>query len=365
MKMREMFAEVLELQHQHSSENTPAMERRGLLVRSVIANELRTWPCAKADALLPFRGRVEVQGKDGTGRKTFVPWVRLFCPELSPSPQVGWYVVYLFHVDGTAVSLCVIHGSTRWTGTEFRPRSASEAAELMNWARALLGTQAASLGMVQGVELGSTETLSTAYESTTAFSRTYQAAALPSDDVLMRDAAAAMGLLGELYQALHLGRAPSSTPPEITAAAEAVEEVARPNRKRKVGGQGFGLNAAERSVVEAHAMQRAEEWLASNGYSQVRDVHLTASCDFLAEKGGEDFHIEVKGTTSSFGSILLTANEVELHRAKHPNNVLLVVHNIDLLPLRTQAEGGQIRCFEGWDVEGCTLRPISYQCFLD
>lgn len=235
----------------------------------------------------------------------------------------------------------------------------------MNWARGLLGSQAASLGMAQGVDLGSVATLSAAYESTTAFSRTYRLDALPADEVLMSDAVAAMGLLGELYQALYLGRAPSSTPPEITAAAEAAEEVARPNRKGRNGGQGFGLSAAERAVVEAHAMQRAEQWLTTNGYSDVRDVHRTASCDFLANKDGEEFHVEVKGTTSSFGSILMTANELELHRAKHPNNVLLVVHDINLLPLRAKADGGQISCFESWDVSRCTLRPISYQCFLN
>ena len=41
--MREKFLEVLELQHQHSSENISAMERRGHLVRTEIAEELRGW----------------------------------------------------------------------------------------------------------------------------------------------------------------------------------------------------------------------------------------------------------------------------------------------------------------------------------
>jgi hypothetical protein len=124
------------------------------------------------------------------------------------------------------------------------------------------------------------------------------------------------------------------------------------------------LNAAERAAVEAHAMTVAHQWLATNGYTNIRDVHRTHSCDYLATKNGEEVHVEVKGTTSAFGSILLTANEVELHRLKHPHNALIVVHDIDLQPLRTKALGGNIKALEGWQVDRCALRPLSFQCFL-
>lgn len=180
----------------------------------------------------------------------------------------------------------------------------------------------------------------------------------------MRDTTAAVGLLGELYRALELGRAPTSTPPEVVAATEAVADVSRPNGARPKGGQGFGLTAAERSVVELHAMGLAQAWLTTNDYINVRDVHRTHSCDFLASKNGVETHIEVKGTTSAFGSILLTANEVQLHQAQHPNNVLLVVHDIDLLPLRTKVSGEEVRAFGAWDIGATNLRPLSYQCFL-
>ena len=137
-----------------------------------------------------------------------------------------------------------------------------------------------------------------------------------------------------------------------------------PDGAKRSAGQGFGLTAAERSVVEAQAMQLAEKWLRENGYSNIRDVHRTHSCDFIAEKSGVEVHIEVKGTTSALGSILLTANEVELHQTKHPDNVLIVVHDIDLLPVRTKAIGGTVKAFEAWSIDGCVLRPLSYQCFL-
>lgn len=362
--MRELFREVLDLQHQHSSENTPAMARRGQLIRNDIASTIRQWPSTSADAVFPFRGRLAVQGKDGTGLKTFVPWVRIYSPELSPSAQAGWYVVFLFRADGEGVALCLSHGSTRWDGADFKPRSASEAASLMNWGRAVVGDTAAAIGMTPSVDLGSSERLSKAYESTTAFSKTYSVDALPTEDEIIRDTTAAVGLLGELYRALELGRAPSSTPPEVVAAGEAVAEVSRPNGSKPKGGQGFGLTAAERAVVEAHAMGTAHGWMTANGYSNIRDVHRTHSCDFLADKAGVEIHVEVKGTTSAFGSILLTANEVELHQSRHPDNVLIVVHNIDLLPMRTMASGGHVTAFEAWNIAETTLQPLSYQCFL-
>lgn len=360
--MREKLREVLELQRAYSSRNTPAMMRRGELVRREIVEELRAWPALSPEFALPFRGALAVQGSDGVGSKTFVPWVRIYSPELSRTAQNGWYVVFLFRTDGAGVALCLSHGST--TGIDQQPRSPQEAARLMSWARGLVGPAARRLGMADGVELGSAEKLSRAYESTTAFSKTYRIDALATDDKISSDVVAVVGLLGELYRALELGREPSSTPPEIAAALEATAQVARPDGAHRRG-QGFGLTAAERAVVEAHAMQLAEVWLSKHGYDDVRDVHRTSSCDFIATKDGKEVHIEVKGTTSAFGSILLTANEVELHKSQHPNNVLIVVHDIDLLPLRTKAIGGDLKVFESWDVTQATLRPLSFECVLN
>ena len=95
------------------------MERRGDLIRKIIPKGMRQWRAASAEAVLPFRGRLNVQGRDGTGLKTFVPWVRIHSPELSASAQNGWYVVYLFKADGNGVALCISHGSTRFDGRDF------------------------------------------------------------------------------------------------------------------------------------------------------------------------------------------------------------------------------------------------------
>ena len=61
--------EVLELQRQYTSKNTPAMQRRGILIRKEIAGSLN-------ENLDRFKSKYEiaiedlwVQGKDGDGNK--------------------------------------------------------------------------------------------------------------------------------------------------------------------------------------------------------------------------------------------------------------------------------------------------------
>lgn len=235
----------------------------------------------------------------------------------------------------------------------------------MAWGRDVIATEAVALQFQEGVNLGSNEKLSRAYESTTAFSKLYLSDDLPNDDELMLDAEKAVSLLGQLYRAAELGRSPETEPPEVREARAVFDAIARPSgEKLPKRGQGFGLTAEERKAVEVHAMTFARAWLDTNGYENIRDVSATHSCDYWATKNGVDHYVEVKGTTAGFGSILLTANEVELHRTLHPDNVLLLVHSIDLKEMRTQAVGGKLVPFERWDIETATLRPLSYACDL-
>lgn len=363
--MREHFQEVLNLQLEHSSENTPAMARRGDIIRNIIPVEMRSWPASSSSAVLPFKGRLNVQGRDGTGLKTFVPWVRIHSPELSPSAQSGWYAVYLFRADGSGVHLCVSHGSTRFDGGDFKPRSREEAEGLMVWARGLIGLQAKSMSFEEGIDLVSKEKLSSAYERTTAYSKFYATGEIPNDLQLASDAEKAIALVGQLYRAFELGRSPDSSPPEITEAVAAVDAVARPKGGRvKSNGQGFGLTHEERCLIEQQAMSLGHGWLVGAGFVDIKDVHATHSCDFVAIKNGLEHVIEVKGTTSGAEKILLTANEVRLHNSCFPKNVLIIVHGIDLVETRTVARGGTVLALYPWDISQCTLEPLSYACLL-
>lgn len=363
--MRELFIEVLDFQPQFSSENTPAMERRGQIVRREIPELLRGWKALAKSAALPFQGRTAVHGRDGTGRKTFIPWVRIYSPELSPSAQNGWYVVFLFEPDGGGVSLCISHGSTRFDGQTYVPRRSTEIAPLLSWARETIGGEALVDGFTPGVDLQTNAQLGLAYEHTTAFSKRYSRTEFPSDQEMQADLEKAVHLLGILYRQLELGLGPESQPPEIATAVEEANQISRPGAPPLSGGQGFGLTTEERKLVEMRAMMVAREWLSDNGFSHVKDTSAKASFDYTAVKDGNEFVIEVKGTTSVGEMILITAAEIAAHRERYPKNILIIVSKIELMDMRKRAIGGTIDARVGWEVDSARLEPIAYRCELD
>lgn len=355
--MRDSIRRVIELQRDYSAENTDEMHERGLIIRTSLPNELRDNQTVLAPSLGKYSAELAFEGRDGTGKKTMVPWVRAYSFERSPSAQQGWYCVYLFHADAAAVSLCLVHGSTTFDGATYKPRSTAEAAELMTWARNLVGVEAGAQGFHSSLSLGKAGALARAYESTTAFAITYPANSVPDDGRLLGDLGIALRLLEKLYRAIELGRAPEEVPAAIKGAIAASAELSNPNR---IGGQGFGLSPAERRAVELHAMKSAEGWLRSNGYV-AKDVSRTHSYDFDAERGGQPYVVEVKGSTGPRGAIFLTHNEVRLHQEKHPNNLLILVHSIDLEGGSLACSGGVIEVISPWRIDDLSLRPISYQ----
>ena len=85
---------------------------------------------------------------------------------------------------------------------------------------------------------------------------------------------------------------------------------------RKTAGmrQGYGLSAPARRAVEQRAMDVAAHFLTSKGYT-IKDVSSSKPFDFEAAMRRALLKVEVKGTTSDRAdAILMTRNEVELHR---------------------------------------------------
>lgn len=357
--MRDMLNEVLELQLEYSHENTAAMSTRGIIVRQRIPRWIRTHQEDLAPKLGELSDDFDVVGKDGTGRKTLVPWVRVFAESQSPNPQNGWYVVYLFRPDGRAVSLCICHGSTIWDGMTFQPRPAAEAEALMTWSRAEIGARAGEMGFRAGVELGNDAQLPRAYESTTAFSKAYDVGAIPTEEILLTDLGEALELLSALYEAGAAGRQPGGIARDLVAAAAEINELINPNRAKRRG-QGYGLTAAQRRAVDSRAMIVANDWLVASGFTKIKDVHLNEPCDYRATFNGVRKVVEVKGTTGGPGAILLTKNEVDLHQQSYPDNVLLIVHGIRLAG--EVADGGVVEAHDPWLIheEGLTATAYRY-----
>jgi hypothetical protein len=144
-------------------------------------------------------------------------------------------------------------------------------------------------------------------------------------------------------------------------------DLSGPGEPRLSGGQGFGLNAAERRSVELRAMAAARAWLEANRFTGITDVSAGESCDFRATRDGVEHVIEVKGTTGSLGSIYLTRNEVALHQHRHAHNLLIVVHGIQWTADRAEAVGGTLKAFDPWRIDEAALVPMmfSYPVFGD
>lgn len=361
--LQDALRAIVGFQQFHSAENSPEMQSRGRLIRKTLPQELSEIQTALAQHLGQYGGDLFVQGSDGVTRKALVPWVRIASRRMSPSATNGWYLVYLFHPDASGVSLCLSHGSTVPQEGNFKARDKSEIERLMEWAATVVGAEfATNTAVRRGVALGR-QRLAAAYERTTVFSKFYPAGAIPDEDQLLADLVDFSRVLAKLYVAQDAGLTPGSANPDVLQVLQAAQEVASPFQHNGHG-QGWGLDHPARVAVELRAMEVAEEWLTNQRFSYT-DVSSTDSCDFRAERDGESWVIEVKGTTGGPASILVTRNEVALHQAHHPKNALLVVHGIKLGADRLSASGGALLAICPWRLEDSRLHPTAFEYRLD
>ena len=197
--MRATLEEILALQRQYSPLNSSAMQRRGVLIRDVLPAKILENSDAITRALGSYGTDLRTQGRDATGRKSQVPWVRIFSQRMSPKPGTGWYLVYLFHADASGVSLCLSHGSTSPKDGSFQTHRPEDIDRLMTWARGILQTGSIAVGDVRsGVSLGK-QKLAAAYEKTTALSKFYPSGKIPDEAVLQSDLVALCSQLGAFY----------------------------------------------------------------------------------------------------------------------------------------------------------------------
>ena len=213
-----MLSEVLRLQHEYVSTNSPAMQARGLLIRDDIPGQLRAW-------LSDRKSPPSTEGRDGTGRKTRVPWVRIFDPRQSPSATDGWYVVFLFAADGSAVYLSLNQGTTDFVNGEFRAKSEEVLEARVLAARSLVSDQASSSWnppLETDMQLHDVGSLGEGYERGNVVARRYDADAIPDEGVLRDDLTRMLDLLSVVQEA-DLGRSDSPGPLEETSANPARE----------------------------------------------------------------------------------------------------------------------------------------------
>ncbi|MCR3747863.1 MrcB family domain-containing protein [Lentzea californiensis] len=362
--MRELLRDVLLLQREWTSKNTPAMEKRGRLVRHGVANWLREQLPALRRAA-PVEIDWGVQAKDATGGKAEIPWARVHSLARSQSATIGWYVVYLFGAQSERVYLSLMQGATRWENTEFPARPKQELLQRARWARDMLKVRLdVRPDLVTVIELKARgRKLGPAYENGTVVAFEYSLEELPSDEVLAADLLFLGSVLSELYEILDLAvdLPPGDPAPEI---ADAEVEAGRSAGKARRG-QGLRFDAGERIAIERRAVDLAMQHLVAQGYS-VKDVGATRSYDLDARRGEEHLYVEVKGTTTKWtdtSEIMLTRNEVELHLREYPRTMLVIVSRIVLDHSVTPpaASGGELRVVHPWKIVEPNLTPVSYR----
>jgi len=366
--IKEQIQEVLELQKQYTSKNTPAMKRRGILIRKEIANTLN-------GNLDRFKSKYEiaiedlwVQGKDGDGNKSEIPWVRLASKELSPSATKGWYVVFLFSAKGSNCYLSLGHASTTYDGDSMERRYqkalAPEVAEgLMRWGREKLKLKDIKNSRLKFARnLESKGNLAEAYDRTSLCGFEYRKESIPADEQIISDVEFLLGLLSRIYQMQETDPTiPGNESPEHQEAIAAIAQAAGRNLTGPRRQGRSRLPQAHKKLIEEHAVEVAITQLKKKGFTNIKDVGKNHSYDIAAKLNGIDYYIEVKGTISLGEKVVLTKNEVLLHKQEHPNNALIVVSEINLDRSEPPSvKGGKVLFISPWKINESDLEALGY-----
>ena len=277
---------------------------------------------------------------------------------MSPNAREGFYIVIHFAADGSAVFLTLGCGSTIWAGGDLKAISDDELTMRTSWARSVVYEKWQTLEpFADQMELGARAPLPRTFEKATALAKRFSITELNDAD-FRRVLVLSAERLAEIYRAQHLGRDMSPADEET---AEIIA-ILRPRKTRAVR-QGFKLTGGERRAVETRAMDLVKEWLETNGF-EWKDHSSSESYDLHATKGASEYKVEVKGTTSDIcESILMTKNEVDLHRREKGKTALAIVSRIRLHRQENPvyATGGKLEMLWQWDIDDWVRKAIVFQ----
>jgi len=153
---------------------------------------------------------------------------------------------------------------------------------------------------------------------------------------------------------------PGSVTPESDAANEAIFKAAGRNDYHRKN-RGPRLTGAESKAIENHAISEAIKYLRKLGWTEIEDVGAKRSYDLDCKHGVQEVYVEVKGTQSHGEVVILTRNEVRLHKNEYPNNALVIVRKIILTKGEPPtASGGELIFIHPWKIEDAELDPIGF-----
>lgn len=360
--LTEDFQELLYLQTKYDSTNTPDMQRRGVLVRNAVPDQIRN-RIATLEPIFTAAGySLGIEGSDGLGRKSESAWVRIFDNLMSPSATAGWYVVLHFSRDGKHLFSTIGCGATTYRDGSLFHIPDSDLEERVAWARRVaIGLSFPADGFKDRVDLQGNK-LSRQFEKATAYAKKYDIDQF-SESNFWHDLEILTRLLIGFYECERLGKAPLSDQPEVISGQEDIDRAVS-KRKGRSKGQGRGLSIAERMAVEQRAMEAAIPCLEAAGFTQITDVHGSESYDYTATRSGRQWPIEVKGTTSpAVDTFLLTANELRLHKEQQGQTALVLVCDIQLTRSAegVTAAGGKVELLAPWSLDGWLFEASAYR----
>ena len=140
-----------------------------------------------------------------------------------------------------------------------------------------------------------------------------------------------------------------------------VDELTNFVEAKHLAAQGFRTDPAIRKAVERYAVKRARRYYKERGF-RVREHGRPF--DLKCQKGRNCVYVEVKGTQSRGGELILTRNEVDF--AEKNKMELFVMHSIQIIPngKRHVASGGVVRVITPWRPQRAQLRPIAFMCSI-
>ncbi len=349
---------ICELQPSYTSLNTPEMQERGGLLRGPVKLAIEALRPMLSPELGRFGSDFHVSASDGIGRKTELPWIRYCSRSMSPRPTEGFYCVIHFSTDGSAIHVTLGCGSSRFFNGYSVVLPDDELDAQTAWARAVISEQFGNIEpFTDSSQFGATRPLPLSFQRATAIAKRVPVGEIESVDLegLLIEAARR---LRAIYEAQAVGRDLSPADQEEIEVA-AILSPGRGGSRR----QGYGLPVAAKKAVEARAVALADEWLRSQGYV-VKDCSATKAYDLEATQGPIVLKVEVKGTTSDRAdAILMTRNEVDLHRAECGLTALVIVSKITLTSddETYTASGGSLESLIGWDINDWTAEPTAFR----
>lgn len=356
-KLKKVLRRICELQPHWSKENTPEMQERGTLINKELTRELKTRERSLASKMGLYGSDFGVGSSDGMGSKTEAPWARFHSERMSPRASDGYYAVIHFKRDGSGLYLTLGCGSTSWVKGSLVTLKEELLKQKTEIARKIVVSEHGDLGsFIDQITLGVKNKLPKAFEQATVLSKFigYEDINETNFEPLLEQLAI---YLKSVYEGQSVGF-------DLTQADQQLIEIERTIKSRKIvrGSQGFGLTAKEKKAVEICAMKVTEKWLKAHGY-RTEDTSATKPYDLLATKDEQEIFVEVKGTTSTDpNAVLMTANEVNLHRENKGSSALAIVSSIKLHKGdEPRATEGLLDIQIGWDIDQWELTPTAYR----